>query len=33
MTRVLRPLWLVARENVANFVADEALSRGAAIAY
>jgi membrane protein len=33
MTRLLGPLWLVARETVANFVADEALSRGAAIAY
>jgi len=33
MTRLLRPLWLVARETVANFIADEALSRGAAIAY
>jgi len=33
MTNLLRPLWLVARETVANFVADEALSRGAAIAY
>jgi membrane protein len=31
--RVLTPLWRVAQDTVANFIADEALSRGAAIAY
>ena len=30
---VVMPLWRVARDTVANFIADEALSRGAAIAY
>lgn len=33
IARLLRPLLLVAEDTVTNFVADEALSRGAAIAY
>lgn len=33
MTRILTPLWRVAQVTVASFVADDALSRGAAIAF
>jgi membrane protein len=33
VARLVKPLWLVAEDTVTNFIADEALSRGAAIAY